>query len=94
MAIPGRPIILIQVTWHTELWKGVVKSEVGYRISRCFFLSSATHVWVSVRSLLTNLCYSPNLALTLMSAYMRGVRDHICSYMSRRDAEKKWMAHI
>ena len=42
-----------------------------------------------VRSLLFDLSYFPNLALTLMSAHIRGGRARVRSYMGHRGSEKK-----
>ena len=42
---------------------------------------------MSMRSLLFDLSYSPNLAQTLMSASMRGARAPACSYMVHRQTE-------
>ena len=53
---------------------------VSLSMSRHFFGSSATHVWACVCSLLSDLSYSSNLALTLMSACIRGARVHAHSY--------------
>ena len=44
--------------------------------------------------LLSDLSYLPNLALTQMSAWMRGVKAHARSHASRRDSEKKRTAYI
>ena len=43
---------------------------------------------------LADLSYSPDLALTLMSAVMRGARARACSCMSHRDSELKLTAYI
>ena len=52
-----------------------------------FFESSATRYerTRALSSLILDLGYCP----TQMSARMRGARAHACSYMSRRDSDKK-----
>ena len=59
-----------------------------------FFRSSATRVSSHVRSLRSKLRCFTNLALTLMSARMKGARARARSYTSRRDSEKKRTAYI
>ena len=61
---------------------------------RFIFGSSAIRVWVRVRSpLLSDLSYFPDLALTLMSARMRGEKAHARSSTSSRDSEMKLTAY-
>ena len=49
-------------------------SRVLLSIGRGVFLEAVRLVYERVRSLLSDLSYFPNLALTLMSACMRGAR--------------------
>ena len=71
------------------------RKRVLLSMSRRFiFGSSAICVWACVYSLLlSDLSYSPDLALTLMSGRMRGARARARSYTSRRDSEIKLTAH-
>ena len=57
---------------------------------RFIFGSSTIRVRARVHSLLlSDLSYSPDLALTLMSARMRGARARAHTYTSRRDSKIK-----
>ena len=60
---------------------------VSLSISRRFFLE-ALRLMYECACTLFDLSYSPNLALTLVSACMRGARAHACSHTSPRDSKK------
>ena len=71
---------------HQSTYSNWVSLSMSHRF---FFKSSATRVSARVCSFfLSDLSYSPNLALTLMSAHLRRAKARACSYTSRRDFKK------
>ena len=66
---------------------GVVKYELS------LFFSAALRFVYEHSCVLSNLSYSSNLSLTLMSARMRGAKACAHSYMSRRDSKIKLTAY-
>ena len=73
----------------------IVEMEVLLSMSRRFFFRNLWDWCMSMRvlSFFSDLSNLPHLALTLMSACMREARARTHSYTSRRDSEKKQMAH-
>ena len=73
---------------ETNISRGVVKYE------SLFFFWEALRLLYQRAYVLSDLSYSPNLALTLMSALMREAGARASSaYASHRDSEKKRTAH-
>ena len=64
------------------LFPNVIKYEPSLYFQQLCDLGMSTRMFSPLRS---KLRYSPDLALTLMSARMRGARLRTCSYTSRRD---------